>query len=115
MSDSDSFEEYWAIIRPIRHLSPTKIQPLNHSLEQNGVEFLVSLLDDQGREQTPRTKIGALMGTCTFPSVTGTTHIAWMALWDPQLPEVPIRQVPLELGGNLSAGDTPIVNYRIEF
>lgn len=110
MTDVDDLEEYWAVIKPVR-LPPSAT--LETTLE--GLEFWVSLLDDQGREQTPRIRVGAMMGTFTFPPVSGPISIARMALWGSEIATVPLRHVSLEIGVNLLPGDVPSLNYSIGF
>jgi hypothetical protein len=113
VSDTDDLEEYWAVVRPVRLPPAVPVPTIVSALED--LEFWVSLLDDQGREQTPRIRVGAMVGTFTFPPVSGPMHIARMALWGSEVATVAIRHVSLEVGVNLLPGDSPNLNYRIGF
>lgn len=114
MSDTDDFEEYWAVVRPIR-LPPTTIKAPTLESALEDIEFWVSLLDSQGREQTPRIRVGSLTGTFNFPPLPGPIHLARIALWSSETAAMSSQQVTLELGVNLLAGDTPSVNYNLNF
>lgn len=114
MSDTDDFEEYWAVVRPIR-LPPTMIKAPTLESALENIEFWVSLLDSQGREQTPRIRVGSLTGTFNFPPLPGPIHLARIALWSSETAAMSSQQVTLELGVNLLAGDTPSVNYSLNF
>ena len=114
MTEVDDLEEYWAVARPIRFPPPDPIETPTIETALKSIEFWVSLIDDQGREQTPRIRVGALTGTFIFPPVAGPIHIARMALWISETAEVPSRHVALELGVSLLAGDTPRVTYNID-
>jgi hypothetical protein len=115
VSDTDDFEEYWAVVRPVRHPPPAPLKTPTLETALEGIEFWVSILDDQDREQTPRIRVGALTGTFNFPPLPGPTHIARIALWSSETAEEPSQQVTLELGVNLLAGDTPSVSYNLNF
>lgn len=115
MSDIDDLEEYWAVVRPVRLPPPDPLKTPTLETALENIEFWVSILDDQGREQTPRIRVGALTGTFNFPPLPGPIHIARMALWKSETADEPSQQVTLELGFSLLAGDTPSVNYSLNF
>lgn len=114
MSDTDDLEEYWVVVRPIRY-PPPKVEPTTIESFLEGLELWVSLLDNQGQEQTPRIRVRSLMGTFNFPPLPGPLHLARMALWTSETAAVPSQVVTLEFGVNLSAGDTASVNYNLNF
>lgn len=115
MSDTDDLEEYWVVVRPIRYSPPPKVEPTTIEGFLEGLELWVSLLDNQGQEQTPRIRVKSLTGTFNFPPLPGPIHLARIALWSSETAAMSSQQVTLELGVNLLAGDTPSVNYSLNF
>ena len=55
------------------------------------------------------------MGTLNFPPIPGPIHMARIAIWLSETAAVPTQQMDLELGVNLTAGDTTSVNYSLNF
>jgi len=115
VSDTDDLEEYWVIVRPVRLSQRDPPEPPTLEPALSDIEFWVSLLDSQGREQTPRIRVGSIMGTLNFPPLPGPIHLARLAIWSSETTAVPTQRMDLELGVNLTAGDTPSVNYSLNF